>query len=234
AWGSFAPLVRIDFADHNLVRLPDAFDFITGASLGCRFATAYRAVMLQGQLRPGQWLAVFGCGGVGLSAVMIGVAQGARAIAIDTNAQALRLASQLGAELVINANKTRDVERFIMNCTGGGADVSIDALGHAETCCQSILSLRKQGRHVQVGLLLGDQSRPRIPMERVIGWELQLLGSHGLAAPDYAPLLQLIEAGTIMPQQLVTQTIALEQAPNQLAQMGRFPFAGVTVIDRFA
>ena len=80
-WGSFAEYVAIPYAEVNLVRLPESIDFPVAATLGCRFATSYRAVTSVAAVRPGEWLAVFGCGGVGLSAVMIAAAAGARVIA---------------------------------------------------------------------------------------------------------------------------------------------------------
>ncbi|MGE5294418.1 MAG: alcohol dehydrogenase catalytic domain-containing protein, partial [Solirubrobacterales bacterium] len=156
AWGSFAQYVAIQYADANLVRLPDEIDFVTAASLGCRFSTSFRAIVSQGRVMPGQWVAVHGCGGVGLSAIMIARALEARVIAVDIDPDVLDLAKKLGAVAAINARENADVARAICEITGCGADVSIDALGSAATCGNSILCLRKHGRHVQVGLLAGD------------------------------------------------------------------------------
>src|SRR4029079_13011532 len=96
-WGSFAELVAIHRADLNLVRLADDLDFVTAAGLGCRFATAHRAVIAQGRVAAGEWVAVFGCGGVGLSVVMIAVPAGAKVVAIDVSGAALAAAVELGA-----------------------------------------------------------------------------------------------------------------------------------------
>src|SRR6478736_1529088 len=131
--GSFAELVAIHAADTNLVRLPDSVDFVTAASLGCRFATAFRALTTHGRLGPGEWLAVHGCGGVGLSAVMIGAALGARVVAVDVNRAALERASALGAAAVVDAGDGADVAAAIREVTGGGAQVSIDAFGSPDT-----------------------------------------------------------------------------------------------------
>ncbi len=181
-WGSFAEFVAIDHADVNLVALPDDMDFVTAASLGCRFATSFRAIAAQGRVASGEWVAVHGCGGVGLSAVMIAAALGSRVIAVDINPSVLSLAEELGAEAAINAHETDDVAGRIHELTGRGAHVSVDALGSAVTCANSISCLRKRGRHVQVGLLAGDQYRPRLPMEQVIARELEIVGSHGMQA----------------------------------------------------
>jgi alcohol dehydrogenase len=229
-WGSFAEYVAIDRADVNLVRLPDALDFMTAASLGCRFATAFRAVVDQGRASSGQWVAVHGCGGVGLSATMIAAALGANVVGIDISDERLSLARELGAVATINAGATPDVAAAVREATGGGAHVSLDALGSPATCFNSVACLRKRGRHIQVGLLLAEQSRPPLPMDRVIADELEILGSHGMQAHRYGAMLALIEAGRVRPERLVGSTIALDEAPAALAALDRFAGAGVTVI----
>jgi alcohol dehydrogenase len=233
AWGSFAQYVAIQYADANLVRLPDEIDFVTAAGLGCRFSTSFRAIVAQGRVAPGQWVAVHGCGGVGLSAIMIAQALGARVIAVDIDPKILELAKKLGAAVAINGRENADVVGAIRDATGCGADVSIDALGSAVTCGNSILCLRKQGRHVQVGLLAGDDYLPRVPMHRVIGWELEICGSHGMQASRYGEMLAMIADGRLNPQALIGRTIPLKEAPEQLVKMGQFGSVGITVIDRF-
>jgi alcohol dehydrogenase len=229
-WGSFAELVAIERADVNVVRLPDEMEFATAASLGCRFATSYRAVMTQGRVRPGEWVAVHGCGGVGLSAVMIAVAAGARVVAIDVSRAALHAASALGAEITVDAG-TADVVGAIHAATDGGAHLSVDALGSVETCLSSVAGLRKRGRHVQVGLLLGDAAHPPIPMDLVLARELEILGSHGMAAHEYPEMLARVADGRLRPDRLVGRTIPLDAAPGALAAMsGPATGAGMTVI----
>lgn len=233
AWGSFAEYVGIRYADANLVRLPDTLDDVEAASLGCRFITAYRAVIAQGRIRPGEWLAVHGCGGVGLSAVMIAAAIGARVLAIDVRPAALAQARQLGAEQVLNARAETALVDTIHNLTGGGAQVSIDALGSQETCRNSVLSLRKRGRHVQVGLMVADYRDALLPMNLVIARELEILGSHGMQAHEYGPMLDLITAGKLQPGKLIGKRVSLAEAGEELKAMGSFSQAGVTIIDRF-
>jgi len=211
------------------VRLPDSMSFTTAALLGCRFATAYRAVVAQGRTRPGEWVAVHGCGGVGLSATMIAQALDARVIAVDIAADKLELARLCGAEVVIDARTIGDVAEAIQELTAGGAHVSIDALGSPATCRNSILSLRKRGRHIQVGLLLADQSEPPVPMSQVIARELEIRGTHGLQAREYAGMLELITTGRLHPEKLLGKTIALSQVGPELAGMDSFPGVGVTV-----
>ncbi len=228
-WGTFAEYVALPYADVNLVRLPEAMTFTTAALLGCRFATAYRAVVAQGRTRPGDWVAVHGCGGVGLSATMIARALDARVIGVDIARDKLELARRSGAEIVIDARETADVAEAIRAVTGGGAQVSIDALGSPATCRNSILSLRKRGRHIQVGLLLADESEPSVPMSQVIARELEIAGSHGLQAREYAALLALITTGRLHPEKLLGKTISLSAVGRELAGMNAFPGVGVTV-----
>lgn len=232
-WGSFAQFVSIDHADVNVVALPDDMSMVTAASLGCRFATSYRAVAVQGRVQPGEWVAVHGCGGVGLSAVMIAVALGARVIAVDIDEKALDLAESFGAEIGIDARNQESVAEEIRRLTGRGSQVSIDALGSSTTCVNSVLSLAKRGRHVQIGLLAGEDHRPRLPMEQVIARELEIVGSHGMQAHRYQEMLDLIATGALQPQRLIRKTIPLQDVPGELASMGEFGATGMTVIDGF-
>jgi alcohol dehydrogenase len=231
AWGSFAELVSVRYADFNLIRLADSMDFDTAASLGCRLATAYRAVALQGRVQPGQWVAIHGCGGLGQSAVMVAKALEARVIAIDVNGAALALARQFGAEHTINGRETLNVAEQVQELSGRGAHVSLDCLGSAETAANSLRCLRKRGRHVQVGLLVGEEAQRPLPMGLVIGRELEIYGSHGLAAADYSGLLNLVTTGKLNPRRLVQRVIPLSEAPSALAELGSFPHAGITIID---
>lgn len=229
--GSFAERVAISAADVNLVALPEAIDFVTAASLGCRFATAFRAITAHGRLREGDWLAVHGCGGVGLSAVMIGHALGARVLAVDVAPSALARARELGAEHVIDASKEVDTAATIRVLTGGGTHVSVDALGTPATATASVSCLRRRGRHVQVGLLLGAASTPPLPMDQVIAHELEIYGSHGMAAHEYPAMLGLIRDGILAPDRLVGHVITLEEAGAALAAMdGPTASSGMTVI----
>jgi D-arabinose 1-dehydrogenase-like Zn-dependent alcohol dehydrogenase len=229
-WGSFAQYVALDHADVNLVALPGELTFATAASLGCRFATAYRAVVQQGRVAAGEWVAVHGCGGVGLSAVMIAAASGARVVAVDVSARALELARTFGAAQCLDATAVPDTADAVRELTGGGAHLSLDALGSPGTCAASVNGLRRR-RHVQVGLLPSPAGTTPVPMARVIALELELLGSHGMAAHSYPPMLELVRGGVLRPDLLVTSTIPLDAAPAALTEMGTGQGAGVTVIE---
>ena len=232
-WGSFAEYVSIHHADINLVRLPETLDFAAAASLGCRFVTSFRAIVDQGKVSAGQWVAVHGCGGVGLSAIMIANALGAQVIAIDIADQKLQLAKSLGAIATVNANKVANVVEAVMEMTKGGAHVSVDALGHATTCFNSISNLRKRGKHIQVGLMLAENSTPKIPMGKVIALELEIFGSHGMQAHRYDAMLAMIQSGKLSPEKLIGKTISLEQSIDALMNMDKFEATGVTVVTKF-
>ena len=232
-WGSFAQYTTVDHADVNLVHLPEELDFITAASLGCRFVTSFRAVIDQGRVSAGQWVAVHGCGGVGLSAIMIASAAGANVIAVDNSDEKLRLATSLGAVATLNASHTENVPAAVKTITQGGVHVSLDALGHPLTCQNSIRSLRKRGKHIQVGLLLADQANPAIPMDIVVAHELEILGSHGMQAYRYEAMFDLIKTGKLEPQKLLGQTITLEQSIAAITTMDKSSTVGVTVVTEF-
>ena len=232
-WGSFAEFVAIHQADLNLVALPETMDFVTAASLGCRFATSFRAVVDQGRVSAGQWVCVHGCGGIGLSAIMIASALGANVVAVDIAEDKLALARELGATATVNAGMVADVAEAVFDITNGGAHLSLDALGHPETCFNSIQNLRRRGRHVQIGLMLAEHSTPQIPMARVIAHELEILGSHGMQAHRYDAMLAMIQAGKLAPERLVGQQISLEESIEALMAMDRFQSVGATVINRF-
>ena len=229
-WGSFAEYVALHAADTNLVGLPEQIGFATAASLGCRFATAYRALVGRARVTEGEWVTVIGAGGVGLSVVMIARALGARVVAVDRNLEALAIAAELGAEHTVHADGS-DVPAAVADVTRGGSHVAVDAVGGEQACADAILSLRRRGRHVQVGLLPPVNGLPQLPMARVIGWELDVLGSHGMAAADYPAMLTLIEQGVLQPQRLIERTIGLDDAAALLPDFDRAKVAGMTLVD---
>jgi alcohol dehydrogenase len=232
-WGSFAEYTTVDHADVNLVALPEDLDFATAASLGCRFVTSFRAVVDQGKVSAGQWVAVHGCGGVGLSAIMIANALGANVIAVDLDDAKLTMAKNLGAVATINAAQVADVAEAIIEISRGGAHVSLDALGHPITCVNSIKSLRKLGKHIQVGLLLAEHAAPSIPMSRVIGDELEIIGSHGMQAFRYQAMLEMMLSGKLQPEKLLGRTISLEESIDALTGIETSNTVGVTVVTAF-
>jgi len=232
-WGSFAEYVYIDYADTNLVRIPPQIEDVTASILGCRFITSYRAIVAQGKVKEGEFVAVHGCGGVGLSAIMIAHSLGARIIAVDISEDTLSLARELGAEFAINASQEANTAERIKEITSGGVHVSMDALGSAVTSSNSISCLRKRGKHIQVGLMTGDHTHPPVPMDRVLSGELEIIGSHGMQAYKYPEMLQMIIDGRVEPGRLIEKTISLEEAAVCLPNMDAFAHKGVLVINTF-
>jgi alcohol dehydrogenase len=140
-------------------------------------------------------VAVHGCGGVGLSAVMVAKALGARIVAVDLSTAAL------------------------------------DALGSATVAAAAVAGLRPRGRHVQVGLLHGDDARAAVPMDLVVARELAVLGSHGMPAVDYPAMLDLVASGALDPERLVTRRIGLADAGAALAAMDGPTPPGITIVE---
>ncbi|GAB97038.1 alcohol dehydrogenase [Kineosphaera limosa] len=233
-WGSFAQYVALHAADTNLVEVPESLSDVAAAALGCRFATAYRAVTTHGWLRAGQWLVVVGVGGLGLSAVAIATAFGARVIAVDVSPRSLSMAATLGAErtvLCADSMSSETVAERVRVLTDGGAHVGIDAIGLPGAARTSVLSLRRRGRHVQAGLLLADDATTALPMDRIIAHELSVHGTHGLAAHEYPAMLDLV-AARIDLSTLIGRTISLEDVPEALSSMSEpASSAGLTVVD---
>ncbi len=232
--GAFAERVAIPRADFNLVHLPNYLDYTDAAGMGCRVTTAFRAIIDRGALAPGEWLAVHGCGGVGLSAIKIASAIGAPVIAIDISEDALDLARQLGATKTLNARDVNDVGEAVREATGGGSHVSIDAIGTTDAFHNSLASLRPLGRHVQIGLPTGPHAEPTIPLKSLVYVrQLTIHGTRGLPASRFQSLFSMIESGRMSLDGLVTKTIPLAEAGHALAAMDSGQPAGVTVIDRF-
>lgn len=227
-WGSFAQLVAVPHADVNLIELPDTIDFKDAAALGCRFMTAWAGVHVHGRVRAGDWVAVHGCGGVGLAATMIATAAGAQVVAVDLDPGKLATAREFGAVATVDASAD-DPVKSIRALTGGGAHVSIDAIGQPSVIDASVRSLRRRGVHVQIGLLLGDDAVPAVQMARLVYMELRIAGTLGMSVRHYPALLRAVAAGSVDPRRLVTKTIGLEQISDELELMSRFGQTGVTV-----
>ena len=233
--GSFAEYVALPRADRNLSPLPPSVSFAEAAALGCRTTTAYRAVVQRGKLVAGETVVVFGCGGLGLSCVLVAVAVGASVIAVDTSAAARAKAEQLGASATVDASIGSDhTRRSVQALTpdGVGADVALDAAGFAATCEEAVWSVRRGGRVVQVGLPLGEPA-PLVPMARVANREIEVVGSHGLAAADMPAVLALVAAGKLQVRQLIEREVTLEEGCRAIEAMDHGSPLGITVVTGF-
>ncbi len=232
-WGGFGRFVAVPHADANLVSLPEPIGFVDGASLGCRFMTSYHGVVDQAAVKPGEWVAVHGCGGIGLSAIHIASAMGANVIGVDIDAAKLDAAKRQGAVATVDASDGK-AAKAVREITKGGAHVGVDALGIETTCVNSIKGLRARGRHLQIGMTSGaERGKIALPIDLIVGKELTVVGSYGMHVPRYAQMLAMIETGKLNPAGLVSGTIALEQTGEVLASMDSYATLGIPVIDRY-
>jgi alcohol dehydrogenase len=233
--GAYAEAFPVREADFNCVPLPDEVGFVEMAGLGCRFMTAYHGLVDRADLRPGDAVAIHGCGGVGLSAVHIAHALGANPIAVDLRDEKLERARELGADATVDASEVDDVPNEVRAVNGGdGTDVAIDALGIAETCQNAVASLGKRGTHVQIGLTTAEEAGSiSLPVDVVTLQELDFHGSYGMPLVQYEELFRLISQGTLQPQKVVGETLSLDEAPGVLASMDEYATVGIPVIDEF-
>lgn len=231
--GGYAEYVGVPLADRNLVALPDEVTFAEGAALGCRFMTSFHGLVDQAQVAPGEWVVVFGCGVVGLSAVNIASALGAQVIGVDINPDNLALARQLGAQFVIDSRNVDPVEA-VLEITGGGAHVSVDALGISETCVKSILSLRKAGRHLQIGMTTKKEAGYiAVPIDIIVYKELKLLGALGMPAHRATAMLPMIVQGKLSPGKLINREIGLAEVGSIFESMSKSTNTGAYVVTAF-
>ncbi|WP_338448487.1 zinc-dependent alcohol dehydrogenase family protein [Niallia oryzisoli] len=232
-WGGYGRYVHVLEADRNVVQLPDNVSFEAGAALGCRFMTAFHGLVDQAKVKPGEWVAIHGAGGLGLSLVHIAKAIGARVIAVDINDEPLELAMEFGADITING-RYRDAVAEIMEITDGGAHVAVDALGVAATCQNAINSLRKRGRHLQLGLTSKDEKgKIELPIDLIVVKELELIGSANMPVSRFPDMMRMVESGMLQPEKMITRTVGLEEAADILVDMGEFKTPGITVLNRW-
>ncbi|PSP44610.1 alcohol dehydrogenase [Halobacteriales archaeon QH_6_66_25] len=200
--GAFAEQVAVPAADYNLARLPDWMTPNDAAVLGCRYVTAYHALVDRADVDGGDWLAVHGCGGVGLSAV----------------------------HETVNPDAADPVAE-IESITDGGAAVSVDALGIAETCRNSVRCLRERGTHAQVGLTTDEErGEVALPTDWITRWEITVVGSRGMPPTRYGALFDLLDARDVDPGALVAGEYGLEDVSDRLAAMGEYRTDGVELL----
>jgi D-arabinose 1-dehydrogenase-like Zn-dependent alcohol dehydrogenase len=232
-WGAFGEYVAVRHADVNLVRLPDSISFADSASMACRYMAAFHGVVDEANVRGGEWVVIHGCGGMGLSAVQIAAAVGGKVIAVDISEKALAAAVEVGAVHTVNA-RTEDPMEAVKTLTSGGAQVSVDALGIEATCQNSVLSLRKLGRHVQLGHTTRKEAGyVPLPIDVILLNELKLFGAFGMQGQRFGTMLAMCEAGILQPGKVVRQRVGLDGVTDVLKAMGEYDTTGVVVIDRF-
>ncbi len=232
--GAFAEAFPVRAADQNTVQLPDSVDAVDVAGLGCRFATAFHALSHRADVDPGDWVAVHGCGGVGLSAVHIANAMGANVVAVDIKDEKLDRAEALGADETLNAADEDTVGTSVQALAGGGVDVSVDALGVAETCQNAVASLGRRGQHLQIGLTTQEEEGEiSLPTDAMVMQEIEFIGSFGMQPTRYDEIFSMVERGKLSPGSIVSETLSLDGVPDKLASMSDFDTVGIPVIDEF-
>ncbi|HXR37009.1 MAG TPA: zinc-binding dehydrogenase [Candidatus Binataceae bacterium] len=231
--GGYARYAAVPCADLNLIALSNKIPFEEAASMGCRYATAFCGVLDQAQVQAGESIAIYGCGGIGLSAIQIAAAAGAHVIAVDIDDKKLDFAKSVGADHVINGRNT-DPVAAVRDLTGGGAHVAVDALGIATTCRNALMSLRRRGRHIQIGMTTQqEKGEISLPIDHIIVMGLHIIGSGVIPAWRYPAMLRMVETGKLSPRKLITQTIALEKAFGVIEQMSTFANLGISVVNSY-
>ena len=229
-WGAFAQYVEVQYADVNLVRIPEKMSFAEAAVLGCRFGTAFRGIVDQGKLKSGDLAVILGAGGVGLSALLIARALGAVVMVIDINAQACELAERLGANYT--TTKLTEGKVRMLQQEYGGAAVFVDAVGLPHAVNLSLRLLHRRGKFVQVGLL-DPQLKWEFSPAKLIAHEIEIIGSHGIQSHRYEFMLQFLEDGSIDLDQLIRKRCTLQEGITQMVAMGANHHWGVDVITDF-
>ncbi len=232
--GGYGEYVNVPLADRNMLHLPDEVSFIEGSALGCRFMTSFHGIVDRAAVAAGEWVVVYGCGGVGLSAINIAHTLGARVIGVDLNPDNLQLARAMGAEFVIDGRSSHDPAGEVLELTKGGAHVSVDALGIAETCVNGIRSLRKGGRHLQLGLTTKKEAgHVSVPIDLMIVRELKIIGSVGMPSHRFDAMVPLVASGRLAPGKLMAGEIRLSEVAGVFDQMTRSAVTGTLVVTDF-
>ena len=228
--GAYAQYVAAPF-DHNLVHLPDSLSPALAAGLGCRVTTAWHALTDRAQVQAGEWVAVHGTGGIGLSTLLLAKMLGAQVVVVDIVDEKLEHARAHGADATVNAT-TENVAEAIRDITGGGAQVSIEALGIEQTTNASVECLAILGRHVHVGMPSGD-GMMNVNMRAIYTKQLAFYGTRGMPSWKYPSLLGMIERGDVDISPMVAREVALSQASAELRVMDGPAPPGTAVITDF-
>ncbi|PIC82992.1 alcohol dehydrogenase catalytic domain-containing protein [Sporosarcina sp. P1] len=230
--GGYAEYVAIPMGDRNVIHLPDEVSYLDASALGCRFMTAFHGLVDRAQLMPGEWVAVYGCGGVGLSLINIAAAMGAAVIGVDINEGNLELAKKMGAVHTINSSKT-DPAEAIRELTNGGAHISVDAIGRTETCLSSIGSLQKDGRHLQIGVISNNEGKVLLPANELLTKEIRFLTAFGMPVQRYTSLLPLVAQGKLTPGKMVNSEVSLSDVNGLFQAMSRNALTGTSIVTSF-
>jgi len=204
--GGFAEYVLAPAKD--MFSLPDDIPLEEGCVIADAVTTPYHAVVNRGDVKPGDQVVVFGCGGIGINIVQLASAIGARVIAVDLVDEKLEWARKLGAAETINPTGIERIDKTIRKMTDGGVNVAFEAIGIPETQQQAFACLRPGGRFVVVGF----SGKPmQLNTGRTMYLEMEIIGSLGCPAADYPRVLSLVQQGKIKVKELVTARFPLDE-----------------------
>lgn len=210
--GGFAEYVAVP--SRALVPLPPEIDLQKGAVIADALTTPYHAVVHRAKVRAGEWVAVVGCGGVGINAVQFAAAAGAIVLAVDVKAEKLELARRLGASEVLNPSEFPDLGKEVRRRTGGGVDVAIEVVGKPETVELALSTLRRGGRLCVVGY---SSSTMPLPLNRLMFFEYEITGSLGCRPVDYPRVVEMVRRGLVRLEPVITGSVPLDRV-NEAAE----------------
>ena len=202
--GAYAELVTAP--EKDVFRLPEEIPLEEGSIIADALSTPYHAVVRRAEVRPGETVVVFGCGGVGMNVVQVAAASGGRVIAVDLSEEKLERARRLGASETVHPPSAGDAPKAVRRLTDGGADAALEAIGNPATIRQAFDSLRTGGRLVVVGYTAEDVP---IPASRLMFREIAVLGSLGCRPVDYPPLIRMVRDGRLKVKELVSHRFPL-------------------------
>jgi propanol-preferring alcohol dehydrogenase len=202
--GAYAEYVVAPARD--CLHLPKEIPLEEGCIIADAISTPYHAVKNRAKVRPGDVVAIYGCGGVGMNVVQVAAAAGAVVVAVDVDDEKLRMAAEIGAWKTVNA-KALDPAKEIRKLTGGGADIAIEAIGNPMTIEQAFGSLKSGGRLCVVGY--SDQD-VKFNAGRIMFREMEIVGSLGCRPVDYARLVDMAKGGKVKVAEMVTSRFPLD------------------------
>ncbi|MBI4723179.1 MAG: zinc-binding dehydrogenase [Candidatus Stahlbacteria bacterium] len=203
--GSYAEYVKAPAKDTFL--LPKEIPLEEGAIIADAITTPYHAVINRGNVKPGDKVVVFGCGGVGLNVVQIASTIGAYCIAVDILDQKLEYAKTLGAAEVLNPTKLDRIDKEVRKLTNGGADIAFEVIGNPHTMELAFACLRTGGKLVVMGY---SDKNMNLNLGRTMYREMGIVGSLGCRPVDYPRVIELARVGKIKVKELVTRKFPLE------------------------
>ncbi len=203
--GAYAEYVLAPAKD--ALPVPEEVPLIEGSIIADAISTPFHAVVNRGNVKAGDWVAIFGCGGVGINCVQVAAAVGASVIAIDMVPEKLEIAKSLGAQATINPNEVERVDKEIRKITGGGVDVAFEAIGNPRTIEAAYSTIRKGGLCVVVGY---THKTVDLPASKLMFFEQAIIGSLGCRPVDYPRIIELARTGAIKVKELVTGSFGLD------------------------